>query len=163
MTQQEFSTCFDEWFDDIRNYISYRSYDPELATDITQEAYMKLWEKDLEYRGMQTRSLLYKIANELWISTYRKKQTEKNYLETEVLEFRENTTEDNYNAEQLQNRISKTLAELPEKQRTVFLLSRMEGLTYQQIATQLDISVKAIEKRMSLTLKTLREKLKDES
>ena len=162
MTQQEFKTCFDDWFDDIRNYISYRSYDPELATDITQEAYMKLWEKDLEYRGMQTRSLLYKIANELWISTYRKKQSEKNYAETQVLDFQENTTEENYNAEQLQDKISKSLAELPEKRRTVFLLSRMEGLTYQQIATQLDISVKAVEKRMSLTLETLRKKLKDE-
>ncbi len=162
MTQQEFKTCFDDWFDDIRNYISYRSYDPELATDITQEAYMKLWEKNLEYRGMQTRSLLYKIANELWISTYRKKQSEKNYVETQVLDFQENTTEEDYNAEQLQDRISKSLAELPEKRRTVFLLSRMEGLTYQQIATQLDISVKAVEKRMSLTLETLRKKLKDE-
>ncbi|MEM8895633.1 MAG: sigma-70 family RNA polymerase sigma factor [Bacteroidota bacterium] len=162
MTQQEFKTCFDDWFDDIRNYISYRSYDPELATDITQEAYMKLWEKGLEYRGMQTRSLLYKIANELWISTYRKKQSEKNYAETQVLDFQKNTTEESYNAEQLQDRISKSLAELPEKRRTVFLLSRMEGLTYQQIATQLDISVKAVEKRMSLTLETLRKKLKDE-
>jgi len=162
LTQQEFKTCFDDWFDDIRNYISYRSYDPELATDITQEAYMKLWEKNLEYRGMQTRSLLYKIANELWISTYRKKQSEKNYVETQVLDFQENTTEEDYNAEQLQDRISKSLAELPEKRRTVFLLSRMEGLTYQQIATQLDISVKAVEKRMSLTLETLRKKLKDE-
>lgn len=124
---------------------------------------MKLLEKDLEYRGMQTRSLLYKIANELWISTYRKKQSERNYVDTQVLTFQENTTEDDYNAEQLQQRISKSLAELPEKRRTVFLLSRMEGLTYQQIATQLDISVKAVEKRMSLTLETLRKKLKDES
>lgn len=123
---------------------------------------MKLWEKGLEYRGMQTRSLLYKIANELWISTYRKKQSEKNYAETQVLDFQKNTTEESYNAEQLQDRISKSLAELPEKRRTVFLLSRMEGLTYQQIATQLDISVKAVEKRMSLTLETLRKKLKDE-
>jgi RNA polymerase sigma-70 factor (ECF subfamily) len=54
---------------------------------------------------------------------------------------------------------TKALAALPEKQRTVFLMARMEGLTYKEIAERLNLSVKAIEKRMSLTLAHLRKTL----
>jgi DNA-directed RNA polymerase specialized sigma24 family protein len=79
VTQQEFKLCFDKWFDEIRNYISYRSFDPETATDIVQETYMKLWEKNMEYRGSKTRSLLFKMASDLYVSNYRKQQTEKKH------------------------------------------------------------------------------------
>lgn len=48
------------------------------------------------------------------------------------------------------------LAELPEAQRAVFLMNRYEGLTYGEIADRLDLSEKAIEKRMSQALKHLR-------
>lgn len=162
LTQQEFKNCFDRWFDEIRNYISYRSFDPELATDITQEAFMKIWEKNIEYRGDQTKALIYKIAKELWISSYRKSKTEKNYqtilkLNTQYL------TQDSMEYEDIQSRVEKAIDGLPEKRRIVFLLSRMEGLTYQQISEQLNISVKAIEKRMTLALQALRKSLNYET
>ena len=49
---------------------------------------------------------------------------------------------------------------LPENQRIVFLMSRTEELTYQEIATRLSISVKAVEKRMSGALSRLRKELR---
>ncbi len=161
MTQEEFKTCFDDWFEEIRNHVSYRCYDPELATDITQEAFMKVWEKNLEFRGAQTRSLIYKIALDLWVSTYRKQQTQKNYLET--LSFDSVSTTEETDTKDIERKINMALSELSEKKRTVFLMSRMEGLTYPQIADELKISVKAVEKRMSQTLQTLRKTLKDET
>jgi RNA polymerase sigma-70 factor (ECF subfamily) len=54
---------------------------------------------------------------------------------------------------------TKALTALPEKQRTVFMMSRMEGLKYQEIAERLNLSVKAIEKRMSSALAYLRKTL----
>ena len=161
LTQQEFKTCFDDWFEEIRNHISYRCFDPELATDITQEAFMKLCEKNMNYQGIQTRSLLYKMALNLWVSTYRKKQSEKKYQET--LSFSDTTTSEEPGNSELQGIIEKALDNLPEKKRTVFLMSRMEGLTYPQIAEKLEISVKAVEKRMSQTLQVLRKTVKDET
>ena len=58
--------------------------------------------------------------------------------------------------EQLKGDYDKALKKLPEKQRTVFLLSRVENLKYSEIADMLDISVKAVEKRMNLALNHLR-------
>ena len=56
-------------------------------------------------------------------------------------------------------KLKKSIAELPEKQREVFLLSRIEKKKYSEISEMLDISVKAGEKRMSQALITMREQI----
>ena len=48
---------------------------------------------------------------------------------------------------------------MPEKQRTVFLMSRMDHMKYHEIAERLDLSIKAVEKRMKLALAFLKERL----
>ncbi|HKJ79797.1 MAG TPA: sigma-70 family RNA polymerase sigma factor, partial [Prolixibacteraceae bacterium] len=66
-----------------------------------------------------------------------------------------------YAFEQLKSNYEKALEKMPEKQRTVFLLSRAENLKYKEIAEMLGISVKAVEKRMTLALEFLRKYLKE--
>jgi RNA polymerase sigma-70 factor (ECF subfamily) len=56
-------------------------------------------------------------------------------------------------------RLQKVLSSLPEGGREVFLMNRLEDLTYQEIADRLGLTVKAIEKRISKVIKILREKL----
>jgi RNA polymerase sigma-70 factor (ECF subfamily) len=58
-------------------------------------------------------------------------------------------------------KLKKVIADLPEKQREVFLLSRIDKKKYSEISEMLGISVKAVEKRMSQALIVLREKLGD--
>jgi RNA polymerase sigma factor (sigma-70 family) len=65
-----------------------------------------------------------------------------------------------YDYKQLQNNYQQALIQLPEKQRTVFMMSRMEELKYAEIAERLDISIKTVEKRMSNALFYLRKVLK---
>ena len=56
-------------------------------------------------------------------------------------------------------KLKKVIADLPEKQREVFLLSRIDKKKYSEISEIVGVSVKAVEKRMSLALIILREKL----
>jgi RNA polymerase sigma-70 factor (family 1) len=156
LTREEFKICFDQYFDPVRNYIYYRCGDTEIATDIVQEAFMKIWEKQLEYDPEKTKSLIYKIARELWISTHRKKQSSEKYqLQLSVKEDN-NRPDQNLEHKELKEQYETVLSSLPEGQREVFLMSRLEDLTYKEIAERLSISVKAVEKRMSQTLKVLR-------
>ena len=53
-------------------------------------------------------------------------------------------------------RLKQVISELPEGQREVFLLNRINGKKYAEIAALLNISVKAVEKRMSGALQKLR-------
>lgn len=147
-------------FDEIRNYVYYRSGDKELATDIAQETFLKVWEKQFEIQNNNVKGLLYKMAGNLFSSNYRHNKVE--------MKFRLAMKHDNYQTspdEQLQfkelaSNYEVALAEMPEKQRTVFLMSRIDKLKYNEIAESLNLSVKAVEKRMSLALAYLKTKIK---
>ena len=60
---------------------------------------------------------------------------------------------------QFKDKLDSALNSLPENQRTTFLLNRIDGKKYAEIAEMEGVSVKAIEKRMHLALKSLREQV----
>lgn len=64
-------------------------------------------------------------------------------------------------AAELETKIMQAMKVLPEQCRLVFQLSRFEELKYQEIADQLQISVKTVENHMGKALKLMREQLKD--
>ena len=160
MTKDQFNICFNKFFDPIRSFIYFRCGDQEVATDIAQDSFMKIWEKNLEYNENQIKGLLYKISKELWISQYRKIDSARKFELNLTYEDERITPEDLMEYDELRVKYEEVLSILPENQREVFLMSRMEDLTYKEIADRLDIGVKAIEKRMSLALRTLRKELK---
>ena len=159
MTRDQFKILFDNHFDEVRNYVYYRSGNTELATDIAQETFMKIWEKQFNLESKHLKRLLFKIAGDLFVSNYRKQKTMTNF------QFNNKDTENSPSPEEqlqfveLKNQYKLALAEMPENQRTVFLMSRFDKMKYAEIAGLLGLSVKAIEKRMSLALSFLKLKL----
>lgn len=161
MTKVEFKSLFDAHFEQIRNYVYYRSGNAESATDIAQDVFLKFWEKDFSYHPQKNLGLLYKMAGEEFVSRYRHQKVVEKYNQSvqfslpkeavkpdEVMEY-----------EQLNDAYEKALAEMTEKQRTVFLLNRRDGIKQAEIADQLGVSVKAVEKLMRNALKLLRLRL----
>ncbi|PTN03790.1 RNA polymerase sigma factor [Mangrovibacterium marinum] len=162
MTTEEFTQLFDLYFNDIRKYLLYRSGDETIATDIAQDAFMRIWEKQMVIEQKTAKNLLIKIARDLYINRYHKEKKAFRFFETYQIDEKGLTPEDQLNFEALKEAYENALKTMPEKQREVFLMSRIDELKYKEIADQLGLSVKAIEKRMSLALAHLKTHLRDQ-
>ena len=151
---------FESHFSQVRNYLFYRSGDVDNATDIAQETFLKIWEKQIVIHHEKVKGLLFKIATDLYITHYRKQKRSYEFFSNYVFNDEFNSPADEMEFGQLKERYKKSLEKMNEKQRTVFLLSRVENMKYAEIAEMLGISVKAVEKRMKLALEHLRKYLK---
>lgn len=147
---------FDTHFDAVRSYVFYRSGDTELATDVAQETFLKIWEKQMQPDVKNIKGLLLKIAGDIFISRYRREKLALDFSMTFKPSILDDSPEDQMQFKELKSRYEQALKILPENQRTVFLMSRMDGLKYHEIAGQLGLSVKAVEKRMNLALTFLK-------
>jgi RNA polymerase sigma-70 factor (ECF subfamily) len=160
LTQQEFKKLFENHFANVRNFVFYRSGNADVATDIAQETFLKIWEKQDSIQPEKVKGLLFKIAGDLYISHYRKEKRSFNFFNNYIFNNESQSPEEDMAFDQLKENYAKALEKMNEKQRTVFLLSRAESLKYTEIAEMLGISVKAVEKRMKLALEHLRILLK---
>jgi RNA polymerase sigma-70 factor (family 1) len=156
LTREEFKNIFDNHFEAVRNYIYYRAGDKDLATDVAQETFLKLWEKGDGFDSSNIKGLLYKIAGDILITNLRKHKVVKSYMARSISDEFVESPADVLHYKELVKNYENALEELPEKQRTVFLLSRMDGLKYYEIADNVGISIKAVEKRMKNALEYLR-------
>jgi RNA polymerase sigma factor (sigma-70 family) len=159
LTQVEFKSLFDTHFDAIRRYVYYRCSDSELASDITQDLFTKIWEKDMKVDPVKDKALLYKMASDMFVSKMRRKKVELNYSNSIEIGNISDSPEKIVEMEQLRTNYAKSLAQMPEKLRIAFLLSREEDMKYHEIAERLNIGVKAVEKRMNGALTILRKNL----
>lgn len=155
-----FKQLFDEYFDAIRSFIFYRCGDRDAAADIAQDVFMRVWEKREQLTPDHLKSLLYKIANDLVISNYRKGESRLDFEQSMTYRKGESLSpEEEMQYKETTAKFAKALEQMAESQRTVFLMSRNDELKYHEIAERLEISVKAVEKRMSAALQHLRTEL----
>lgn len=147
-------------FTPVRSYVFFRSGNTEVATDIAQETFLKIWEKQNKIQPEKVKGLLYKIANDLFVSHYRKEKRSFEFFNHYEFDEHLQSPEEQMAFEQLKENYRLALIGMPENQRTVFLMSRVENLKYAEIATMVGISVKAVEKRMKKALEFLRVNLK---
>jgi RNA polymerase sigma factor (sigma-70 family) len=156
LRKEEFKILFDKYFDSVRSYLVYRGAKKEQATDIAQDVFMRVWEKQMNVDEKTGLRLLYKMAGDMFISQFRREKLEINYRLSLTAEEMDISPDEQLRHKELYEGYIKALSELNEKQRIVFMMSRMEGLKNSEIATRLNLSVKAVEKRMSLALAYMR-------
>lgn len=159
LTHEEFHRVFDEWYKPVRNFIYYRCGDMELAEDLAQDSFIKLWENRDRVEKSTLKAYLYKIAQNHTINYQKRRQLFFKFQRRGVNDKDFDTPEKLAEMQEYENKLQSVIAELPDGGREVFLMNRLEDLTYQEIADRLGLSVKAIEKRMSKVLQIFRDRL----
>jgi RNA polymerase sigma-70 factor (family 1) len=156
MTLESFKSVFDEYYRPIKSFLYYKLGDIDMAEDITQEVFIRAWDKRDTIILETVKSYLYKIANNLVINHFSSAKTR---FELKLEDHDKTVSESPQyvmEKDEFAARLNRALEKLPEGQRAVFLMNRIDDLTYREIAEQLDISVKAVEKRMQGALESLR-------
>lgn len=158
---RNFNTIFEEHCETLRNFMYYRCGDLHLADDLAQFAFVKLWENCAKVLFEKAKSFLYTVARNKFLNEVAHKNVVLEYSrsprESANLETPQFSMEENEFMERLQRAIN----ELPEGQREVFLLNRVDKKTYVEIAALLEVSQTAVEKRMQKALIKMRKIVKN--
>ncbi|MFT5076587.1 MAG: RNA polymerase sigma-70 factor (family 1) [Polaribacter sp.] len=154
-----FEKIFSTYAKDLKRYIFFKTQDMDLAEDILQETFIKLWDNCNAVTFSKVKSYLYTVATNIFLNHIKhhkvKMVYKKNYVKTSTNESPEFIMIEKEFLEKIEN----TIRSLPPLQREVFLLNRIEKKKYKEIAVMLDISVKAVEKRMHLALIVIRQEI----
>jgi len=156
--EEIFSSLFKTNSKTVFNYIYYKFGNEEKAHDAVQEAFVKLWENCAKVTPDKAKSYVYTVANNLYLNVIKAEKVRLKYADKSNDSSNE-SPEFLMEEKQFKEKLDRALDSLPENQRTTFLLNRIDGKKYTEIAEIEGVSVKAIEKRMHLALKTLREQI----
>lgn len=154
-----FKGIFEEHYAFIRNYLFYLSGDIDIAEDIVQDVFMKIWEIRDNIKDETLKPLLFKIARNLFYNSHKRKVLDLRFISSSTFENENESPEYLLEMKEFDAKLQKEISNLPEHCRTIFLMSRIDDLKYHEIANRLKISVKAVEKQISKALKLLRQNI----
>lgn len=132
------------------------------AKDIAQEVYIKVWQNRLQINpGQSLKAWLFTIVRNTAITHIRKLLSEKKQKTVLSQDFSFNSTANNAGEDTLESTDARSIFAdatklVPPQFVRCLVLHRQEGLTYRQIAEREGISIKTVEKRISVTLSHLR-------
>jgi len=154
--ENTFQKIFFEHSEHVRNYLYYKSGNLQLSEDLVQDAFAKLWEKCADVQPEKAKSFLFTIATNLFLNKIAHQKVVVKFENLGHSEADHQSPEFLLEENEFKKRLEQAIAELPENQRVVFLMSRIDQKKYREIAEELDISQKAVEKRMQKALVALR-------
>ena len=156
-SESVFKSVFESNFKIIRNYLAYKFKDVNAAEDMAQNAFVILWENCKTLKPVQAKSFLFTTATRLSLNQIKHQKVVSNFkLQSNPRKSTAESPEFLLEEHELKTQLERSINQLPEKQREVFLMNRFDKMSYSEIASHLGLSVKAVEKRMHLALQTLR-------
>ncbi|MDD4191446.1 MAG: RNA polymerase sigma-70 factor [Mangrovibacterium sp.] len=137
-------------------------HDLDLSQSLVQDCFIKLWEIRKQTPEIQNLSSWLSVAVRNRCIDYLRRQKKETTLDMAAGQTGADYGPDVlFMSHEFEERLVKALLQLPDRCRTAFEYSRFDGLTYPEIASRMNISVKGVEALVSRSLKILRVDLKD--
>tara|TARA_R110000787_G_scaffold59922_8_gene135852 strand:+ start:18109 stop:18621 length:513 start_codon:yes stop_codon:yes gene_type:complete len=157
--QKVFEKIFNTYAKDLRRFLFFKTRDMDLAEDILQDSFIKLWDNCNNVNPEKAKSFLFTVAQNMFFNHKKHEKVVIEHQRRSVKSSNYETPEFLLVEKEFLVKIEEAISDLPEKQKEVFLLSRIEKKKYKEIAEMLGISVKAVEKRMHLALMKMKDKI----
>ncbi len=161
--QRAYTEIFERYSKILVNHAYKILGDRDQANDVVQDVFLAIWNKRHEivltgslssylYKATKN-TILNHVAHEKVVSSYA--DSISNFIENDYV-----LADSGLREKELEAIIAKEIDQLPEKMREVFLLRKVEELSYEEIALQLNITDKTAKQQVYNSLKILRHKLK---
>lgn len=158
-----FEQLFKQHYESLCRFAWGYTKDQDAAEEAVQDVFVRLWEKRNEIEATSTlKAYLYRSVTNHCLNVTKHNKVVQFHSEEVLATAQEQVEPANaLEVHELQQQIQHAISQLPEERRKVFLMSREEGLKYQEIADKLAISIKTVENQMGKALQFMREQLKN--
>ncbi len=129
MNINEYNRCVDDHADGLYRFLLKNIKDKEVARDLVQESFMKLWEKRKEVVAEKSKSYLFTTGYHTMIDYIRKNSRNVSF---DTVEYHEESSDRGYT--DLKEILNEAVEKLPVDQKSVILLRDYEGYSYKEIA-----------------------------
>ena len=151
-----FDILFKRYYRQLCLYAAhYLKGDIAASEDIVQDCFVKLWQQEAKRDITDKRAFLYSTVRNACIDTLRRQHPEMTNIDPSDLEEIISDEEAIDRSEQ-EAKVWEIIDALPDRCREVFLMAKRDGMTYNEIAEALNISVKTVEHQISKAMKKLR-------
>ena len=167
-----FEVLVHRYQDKLANYINGIIYDYDRSVDLCQEAFIRVFRNAHKYQGQyQFSTWLYRIATNLAIDELRRRQRKGRFFFYNVMDFFQSgeptfplpdfsqCPERSLDKKEKSERLRIAINSLSEKYRLAFVLKEVQGLSYEETAEILNISLGTVKSRIHRAKMLLREKL----
>ena len=156
-----FSSLFKKYSKDLHNFLYYKFGELLNPKDKVQEAFIKLWENCAKVSPDKAKSFVFTTANNLMLNEAAHQKVVLKHQQIKPKMYTNENPEFLMQEKEYNNKLQKALSNLTNAQREAFMMNRVEGKRFKEIAEILDISTKAVEKRIYGALEKLRKEIKE--
>lgn len=159
LDKNRFREVFKEYYNPLCNFAASITSDRKMAQDVVQDVFTRLWDKRNELIiHSSEKSYLFQAVKHRAFELLRKRQNETkvNAIGFEESYSDEKEIEEQANKFMLKEFLYSSIRQLPPKCQEIFVLNKLNGLTYNEIAEDLDISVKTVENQIGRAYRKLR-------
>jgi len=152
---------FRQYYEPLVNYAARYVNDTQIAENVVHDIFVRMWNNRQEIDfGVYIKTYLFNSVRNQSINYLKKTNRENTYKSEYItIEYDHNTPESQLLEKETQQLIMNAVNDLPPKCREIFCMNRFDDLTYNEISSILDISIKTVETQMSRALKFLRKRL----
>lgn len=161
--KEGFNALFHKYYEPLCIY-AYQFVSFEDVEEIVQDVLLWIWQnRDTLLIRNSLKAYLYRSVHLRCLTRIEQNSAKKRIEARYWQQYSSQPSEmpDDYQVDELLNRIHEAINRLPDKFREAFVLHRFQDRSYKEIAVQLNVSPKTVDYRIQQALKLLREDLKD--
>lgn len=170
--QSAFEVVFLRYYSSLCSYAFTIAGNKDVSEEIVQDIFVKFWENRNQIEiNSSLKAYLYRTVHNQCINHLESRKIRNQYSKSQMLAYEKNLIEmvpfsndypiANLIAQELEEKIQKSIIALPEQCREVFLLIRIQNKSYQEVANQLGISVNTVKTQMQRAIFKLKDMLQE--